>query len=60
MMIEFVGGSQDGAMLEIPPEMNYKLRFPFPKDVSDISEKPYACEEYEYKEGRYHFIGYEQ
>jgi len=73
MKIEFVGGSKDGEVMDIPPEMNHRLRLPvqgsplttFLEDTflgEDAKEASsifgISCEEYEYKEGRYHFIGY--
>ena len=66
MTIEFVGGSQDGAILEVHPEMNYRLRFALPQDgLAPLGsvlglENAVTFEQYEYKgsDRKYHFIGY--
>ena len=67
--IEFVGGSKDGAVMEVHPAMNHILEFPIDADYKDSNAldafkgTPLAGgmikrERYEYKQGRFHFIGY--
>jgi len=73
MKIEFVGGSKDGEVMEIADTANYRIRFPvqgsplttFLEDTFLKEEAKEAasifgisCEEYEYRDGRYHFAGY--
>lgn len=61
IIYQFVGGSLDGLMQPIPPEMNYRVKVAH-DDERDSEGKPYATEIYEitdFSRREYHFVGYE-
>ena len=63
MKCEVVGGSFDGEIVDLPLwGVNYQIRIPF----DGIPQEPplrharLLYERYEYRDGRYHFVGYEE